>query len=89
VHEERMQGLKEWVTALLAFLLIASTMVLTYLTFGMVGKEGQMKDAMGVLSLLFGLAGVVVGYYFGRVPGDARGWTRIRLQKWPWIPCVI
>ena len=31
-----------------------------------------MKDAMGVLTLLFGVAGVVVGYYFGRVPGDAR-----------------
>jgi hypothetical protein len=70
--ELRMQRFKERVTAVLAFLLVVSTMVLTYRTFGMAGEEGQMKDAMGVLSLLFGLAGVVVGYYFGRVPGDAR-----------------
>jgi hypothetical protein len=70
--ELRMQRFKETVTAVLAFLLVASTMVLTYRTFGMAGQDGQMKDAMGVLSLLFGLAGVVVGYYFGRVPSDAR-----------------
>jgi hypothetical protein len=47
-------------------------MALTYRTFSMAGQDGKMQDAMGVLSLLFGLAGVVVGYYFGRVPGDAR-----------------
>jgi hypothetical protein len=70
--EQRMQRFREGVTAVLAVLLLASTMALTYRTFGMAGKEGQMKDAMGVLSLLFGIAGVVVGYYFGRVPGDAR-----------------
>jgi predicted MFS family arabinose efflux permease len=70
--ELRMQRSKERITAVLAFLLVASTMVLTYLTFSMAGQDGKMKDAMGVLSLLFGLAGVVVGYYFGRVPGDAR-----------------
>jgi hypothetical protein len=70
--ELRMQRSKERVTALLAFLLVASTMALTYRTFSMAGQDGKMKDAMGVLSLLFGLAGVVVGYYFGRIPGDAR-----------------
>jgi hypothetical protein len=70
--EQRMQRFREIITAILAFLLLASTMALTYRTFGMAGNEGQMKDAMGVLSLLFGIAGVVVGYYFGRVPGDAR-----------------
>ena len=31
-----------------------------------------MQDAITVLTLLFGLAGVVVGYYFGRVPAEAR-----------------
>jgi hypothetical protein len=70
--EQKMQTFREIVTAILAFLLLASTMALTYRTFGMAGNEGQMKDAMGVLTLLFGIAGVVVGYYFGRVPGDAR-----------------
>jgi hypothetical protein len=70
--EQWMQLFREIVTAILAFLLLAATMALTYRTFGMAGNEGQMKDAMGVLTLLFGIAGVVVGYYFGRIPGDAR-----------------
>jgi preprotein translocase subunit SecG len=70
--ELRLQRFKERVTAILAFLLVMSTLLLTYLAFGMVGEDNRMRDAMGVLSLMFGLAGVVVGYYFGRVPGDAR-----------------
>ena len=70
--EQKMQVFREGVAALLAVLLLGSTMWLTYRTFGMAGREDQMKDAMGVLTLLFGIAGVVVGYYFGRVPGDAR-----------------
>jgi hypothetical protein len=70
--ELRMQRFKEWVTAILAFLVVASTTWLTYRTFYMAGQAEKMKDAMGVLSLMFGLAGVVVGYYFGRVPADAR-----------------
>lgn len=70
--EQRMQRFKEWVTAILAFLLVASTTWLTYLTFSMAGQADKMQDATGVLSLMFGLAGVVVGYYFGRVPADAR-----------------
>ena len=32
----------------------------------------KIADAKDVLLLLLGLAGVVVGYYFGRVPADAR-----------------
>ena len=34
-----------------------------------------MQDAMRVLTLLFGLSGVVVGYYFGRVPAEKRADT--------------
>jgi hypothetical protein len=68
----KMQRCREVITAILAFLLVSSTLLLTYLTFDMVGEGDRMRDAMGVLSLMFGLAGVVVGYYFGRVPGDAR-----------------
>ena len=70
--EQWMQLIREIVTAILGLLLLVSTVLLTYRTFGMAGREDQMKDAMGVLTLLFGVAGVVVGYYFGRVPGDAR-----------------
>jgi hypothetical protein len=45
------------------------------LAFSMAGEETQMRDAMPVLTLLFGLAGVVVGYYFGRVPAEKRADT--------------
>ena len=31
-----------------------------------------MEDAKDILLLLIGLAGVVIDYYFGRVPADAR-----------------
>jgi hypothetical protein len=67
-----MQAIKETVTAGLGFALILFTLWMTYRAFSMVGQAEQMKDALGVLSLLFGLAGVVVGYYFGRMPADAR-----------------
>jgi hypothetical protein len=41
-------------------------------TFAYVGQQQKMTDAKDVLMLMLGLAGVVVGYYFGRVPADAR-----------------
>lgn len=48
------------------------TLYLAWSTFSYVGKQQEMTDAKDVLMLLLGLAGVVVGYYFGRVPADAR-----------------
>ena len=70
--EMRMQVVKEVVTAGLAFLLIGFTLVTAFRVMNMAGDEAKMKDAMSVLTLLFGLAGVVIGYYFGRIPSDAR-----------------
>jgi hypothetical protein len=70
--ELRIQAAKELVTGTLGIALILFTLSMTYRSFGMAGRVDQMKDAMGMLSLLFGLAGVVVGYYFGRMPADAR-----------------
>ena len=40
--------------------------------FGMAGDATRMGDAKDLLTFLSGFAGVVVGYYFGRVPADAR-----------------
>jgi hypothetical protein len=67
-----MQATKELVTAILGVAVIVFTLIMTFRSFGMAGKADQMKDAMGMLSLLYGLAGVVIGYYFGRMPADAR-----------------
>ena len=70
--ELKMQAAKEIVTAALGIALILFTLWMTSRSFGMAGHVDEMKDVMSMLSLLFGLAGVVVGYYFGRMPADAR-----------------
>ena len=35
-------------------------------------NDAQMANAKDVLLLVLGLAGVVIGYYFGRIPADPR-----------------
>jgi hypothetical protein len=67
-----MQDIREIVTAILGIAIVAFTLALTGLAFSMAGEGPRMRDAITVLTLLFGLAGVVVGYYFGRVPAEAR-----------------
>jgi hypothetical protein len=64
--------IKEMVTAILGIAIVTFTLALTGFTFSMAGEGARMQDAITVLTLLFGLAGVVVGYYFGRVPAEAR-----------------
>jgi hypothetical protein len=67
-----MQDMREIVTAILGIAIVLFTLALTGLAFSMAGEGPRMRDAITVLTLLFGLAGVVVGYYFGRVPAEAR-----------------
>lgn len=69
--ERRMQDMREIVTAILGISIVLFTLALTGLAFSMAGEGPRMQDAITVLTLLFGLAGVVVGYYFGRVPAEA------------------
>ena len=68
----RQQWLKEIVTAVLGIGIVAYTLYMTYRALGMVGDATQMGNAKDLLTYLSGFAGVVVGYYFGRVPADAR-----------------
>jgi cytochrome c-type biogenesis protein CcmH/NrfG len=68
----RQQWLKEGVTALLGIGIVGYTLYMTYRAFGMVGDTTRMGNAKDLLTYLSGFAGVVVGYYFGRVPADAR-----------------
>ena len=68
----RQQWLKEIVTAVLGVGIVAYTLYMTYRAFGMVGDATRMGNAKDLLTYLSGFAGVVVGYYFGRVPADAR-----------------
>ena len=70
--EQKMQAFKEVVTAILALIVVGYTLHLSWTTFGYVGQEKKMADAKDLLLLMLGLSGVVIGYYFGRVPADAR-----------------
>ena len=66
------QWLKEGVTALLGIGIVGYTLYWTGRAFAMAGDPTRMADAKDLLTFLSGFAGVVVGYYFGRVPADAR-----------------
>jgi hypothetical protein len=68
----RLQWLKEGVTALLGVGIVGYTLYMTYRAFGMAGDPTRMGDAKDLLAYLSSFAGLVVGYYFGRVPADAR-----------------
>jgi hypothetical protein len=70
--EQKIQGFKELVTAILGLLILVCTLILAGLTFLYVGEPAKITDAKDILQVLLGVAGVVVGYYFGRVPADAR-----------------
>jgi hypothetical protein len=63
-----MNFMREVVAAVLRIAIVIFTLAMTGLAFSMAGEGARMRDAITVLTLLFGLAGVVVGYYFGRVP---------------------
>ncbi len=69
--EQKIQGFKEAVTALLGVLVVGYTLYLAVKTFGFAG-DTKINDAKDILQVILGVAGVVIGYYFGRVPADAR-----------------
>ncbi|GAC1385944.1 MAG: hypothetical protein NVSMB33_15280 [Ktedonobacteraceae bacterium] len=66
------QFFKEIVTALMGLALIAYTLYMLNSVLGLVGDANKLSSAKDLLLLLLGLTGVVLGYYFGRVPADAR-----------------
>ena len=66
------QAFKEAITGLLGLAVVVYTLILAGQTIALVGDQQKMADAKDVLLLILGLAGVVAGYYFGRVPADAR-----------------
>jgi hypothetical protein len=69
--EQIIQIFKELVTAVLGMFVVLYTLRLAWNTFAFAGQTDKITDAKDVLLLMLGLAGVVVGYYFGRVPADA------------------
>jgi hypothetical protein len=63
---------KEIVTAFLGVLVVGVTLYLVIQGFAFVGDQTKMSDTRDLLALMFGISGVVLGYYFGRIPADAR-----------------
>ncbi len=70
--EQYIQGFKEVVTAFLGVMIVLCTLILAGLTFTYAGDPAKIANAKDILQVLLGVAGVVIGYYFGRVPADAR-----------------
>lgn len=69
------QAFKEIITAILGVSVVVFTLILANSTYTNIitstdpTKVSGMKD---ILLLVMGLSGVVIGYYFGRIPSDAR-----------------
>jgi hypothetical protein len=70
--DERLQLLKELVSAALALAIVGTTLYFAGAAFGLAGDTTRMHDAKDLLAGMTGLTGVVLGYYFGRVPSEAR-----------------
>jgi hypothetical protein len=66
------QLVKEFVCAALGIFLVGYTLLMVNNAFGMLDNATKLSNAKDLLLLLFSLTGVVLGYYFGRVPADAR-----------------
>ncbi len=63
---------KEAVTAIIALLLVWTTVRMAASLLAFVGDATRMSQAKDLLGVLTGLMGVVLGYYFGRIPAEAR-----------------
>lgn len=70
--ESGLQIFKEIVTAVLAVTLVIFTLVMAYHTMNLAGDNNKISQAKDILMLLLGPFGTALGYYFGRLPADAR-----------------
>jgi hypothetical protein len=70
--ESELLKFKEYVTAIVAGLLVLATICLTFYTVWQAGDNSKISQSKDILMLFLGPFGTVLGYYFGRVPADAR-----------------
>lgn len=75
-----LQAVKEVVTAALGLIIVIFTLGMAYRVFTYVGENEKISDSKDVLMLVLGLAGVVIGYYFGRMPA-MRGQRRLMARR--------
>ena len=67
-----MQVGKEVITAIIALVIIGSTIALVARSFGLIGNASHINQAKDLIGIMLGLVGTVIGYYFGRVPAEAQ-----------------
>lgn len=72
ITEINIQFFKEVITAIIGLAIIAFTLWFLLKVFGVIGVPTEITEAKNLLTMMMGLAGVVVGYYFGRAPADAQ-----------------
>lgn len=68
--ESKIQLFKERITAFLAVLVVGCTMGIAVYVISKMG-DANFNHAKDILILLLGPFGTALGYYFGRLPGDA------------------
>ena len=61
-------AMKEAVCAILAFAIIGGTLLLLWPPLS--GPTHDVEAAQGIFSILGGWGGVILGYYFGRLPAE-------------------
>lgn len=72
VWDRQIATAKEIVTGCMGILIVAVTLFVAVIAIFSVSSAGTQAAAKDVLLFLNGLVGVVLGYYFGRVPGEVR-----------------
>jgi hypothetical protein len=68
---ERSALYREIITSIVGALIVVTTMVVVLLSVFFPGGSDNQESARNALSFLYSMLGVVLGYYFGRAPGDA------------------
>jgi hypothetical protein len=75
IWDRQLATAKEAITGCLGIMIVLATLItatVALIAVFTVGNEKVWAAAKDILVLLTGLVGVVLGYYFGRVPGEAR-----------------
>ena len=75
IWDKQLATAKEAITGCLGITIVLATLIaatVALLAVFTVGNEKVWAAAKDILVLLIGLVGVVLGYYFGRLPGEAR-----------------
>ncbi len=72
ITEINIQFFKEVITAVIGLAIVAFTLWFVLKVFGVVGVPTEIGEAKNLPTMMMGLAGVVIGYYFGRAPADAQ-----------------